>query len=876
MRISFLSCLLFVLFPGLGVAADAEIKVRDTSFFVGTPFNFYIRVNGVRQAAQPELLPSKLLQVRYVGSAPSTRSGEAAVTFTYEAVPFKGGEIPIPGGFVRVGNDDLPIPQVEIQVSTPEATTDMDVEVALSHTECYVGEPVTLTFSWTTNLSLNGMRAVDVQIPALTDYHFKVREPLNPVDLKAANAIGIPVASQRVISAYEETTRNGQPAVRVSFQKVLIPTRAGDFPTLIQPASLLCSYVQPRDERFKGTRYPSYFDNEFFDKDLTGEFRRLMAKSPPLTLRVKHLPTEGKPAGFDGIIGAFELHARAETVEVEVAQPISLELEARGLAHPHLLTLPALSKHLALSRNFDFSGTPPKSRVEGSSAIFTEMIRPQHEEVTAIPRIELSFFDPLTASYGVARSEPISIVVTKARAAVSVFEAEFSDGTQLKNEIEPVWGGIFHNYTGPSVLESRGPPKWNPYSFNSLLLWLGPPLVFTGLWLMTRNQRLARRDPKLAIRRGALRRFRSQVWELGCGASPVELSSALRTYIERRFEVPAYASGPDELRDLAKNAALNDQDVEVLAHFVDASDAGEYSKHEIEKPKLKRSNLVRLVKKLDRLAVGIAVFAAFGLTLASLEAKTPAETLFEAEQLFNRANELAHVDPSQANDHYQRAVEAYRRLQDDHGIENGELYYNLGNAHFLSGDIGRAILNYRRAERFLPGDLRLLESLRFVRTKRVDLFLEGHQLVVEPTGSWAKVTEWARRFWGMLNERTSRFVILGVLVAVVWAIFGISLVWRVPGKWISVSVVGVLVLFLLSLEVAHRFRHPERDAVITEVEVFARKGDGLIYDAAYSNPLHSGTEVRILETRRDWIRIRTPDKNEGWIPITAAERVLSL
>ena len=47
---------------------------------------------------------------------------------------------------------------------------------------------------------------------------------------------------------------------------------------------------------------------------------------------------------------------------------------------------------------------------------------------------------------------------------------------------------------------------------------------------------------------------------------------------------------------------------------------------------------------------------------------------------------------------YEQAARSYQQLADK-GYDDPALYYNLGNAYFKQGDLGRAILNYLRAER---------------------------------------------------------------------------------------------------------------------------------------------------------------------------------
>lgn len=58
------------------------------------------------------------------------------------------------------------------------------------------------------------------------------------------------------------------------------------------------------------------------------------------------------------------------------------------------------------------------------------------------------------------------------------------------------------------------------------------------------------------------------------------------------------------------------------------------------------------------------------------------------------------------------AAEIYSTLVDQ-GYEAQELYFNLGNAYFKNGEIGQAVLNYRRAWNLTPRDPDVEANLRF-------------------------------------------------------------------------------------------------------------------------------------------------------------------
>src|SRR5207253_6076018 len=138
--------------------------------------------------------------------------------------------------------------------------------------------------------------------------------------------------------------------------------------------------------------------------------------------------------------------------------------------------------------------------------------------------------------------------------------------------------------------------------------------------------------------------------------------------------------------------------------------------------------------------------------------------------LLARASSLTHADVptafEQANKLYEQgkfgdAAAAYGKIIAD-GRVSPALYFNLGNALFKSGQVGRAILNYRLGEQLAPRDPDIRANLRFARN--------------QVSGADARSPTWWRRWIGhlTLNEWT-------VLAAVaVWLWFGLLALaqWR--------------------------------------------------------------------------------------------------
>jgi Flp pilus assembly protein TadD len=62
------------------------------------------------------------------------------------------------------------------------------------------------------------------------------------------------------------------------------------------------------------------------------------------------------------------------------------------------------------------------------------------------------------------------------------------------------------------------------------------------------------------------------------------------------------------------------------------------------------------------------------------------------------------------------AAAAYEQILTN-GAVSPALYFNLGNAHFKAGQLGRAIAAYRQAERLTPRDPDVRANLQFARNR---------------------------------------------------------------------------------------------------------------------------------------------------------------
>lgn len=229
----------------------------------------------------------------------------------------------------------------------------------------------------------------------------------------------------------------------------------------------------------------------------------------------------------------------------------------------------------------------------------------------------------------------------------------------------------------------------------------------------------------------------------------------------------------------------------------------------------------------------------------------------EGSDLFQQANDVSVSDPERAAELYRGAAMRFERIVREGGVENGKLYYNIGNARFRAGDLGLAILNYRRAEQFDPNDLNLQQNLGFARSRCKDEFGETEQ---------AKVLHTVL-FWHYDFSFGQRFGLFAVAFVVLWAAAALRLIAKRPFLPWVIGIAGLVSVALGASLVAESIViRGTRPGVVVAEEVVARKGDSETYEASFQEPLHAGTEFVLVEERGDWLQVELPDGRRCWLP----------
>lgn len=229
--------------------------------------------------------------------------------------------------------------------------------------------------------------------------------------------------------------------------------------------------------------------------------------------------------------------------------------------------------------------------------------------------------------------------------------------------------------------------------------------------------------------------------------------------------------------------------------------------------------------------------------------KTSGTKMAEANQLYEAGQ-------------YQEAASVYQ-LMVDAGTNDEALYYNLGNAYYKSGDLGRAILNYRRAQIIDPRDSDVETNLQIAREQTIDQLETADD-------SFADSIRELMVEWTTLNEAA-------VIVLCIWLLLCAMIIafvlWQIRRRILLYSTILVAVIFLISVVILgiRISNSQDDDAVVVASSVETRSGPGEDYLTEFT--LHAGAEVSTLEQREGWVRISLPGNLQGWLPADTIEEL---
>lgn len=801
-------------------AARAEIAVRLTpetaSRFIYEPFTLRLEVESDTAPEMPELPAVPDLAVTTVRRLPSDPA-QRQHTFQIEMIAERDGILTVPPFAVRARGETTLTSALRLRISAPRSATEMNLEVTVEPVTLRVGQPATVTVTWSSVVAFARCKQLLFEIPLLTDERFHVF-PLDPV-VPESEGIGLPVNNVRMV-AQADTLPDGRRALL--FRYKLVPLE----PCVLRapPARLLCALLE--DDGPAG-QSSGHFYNHFFEA--TGEseaFEEVYLAAPVPEIIVTDLAETGRNAHFSDIVGPCDLRTSVVPTRMVVGQPALFTVHLDNLAFArHITGLPSATFD-GLCSEFQLSREPIRETATDNARSFTHILRPLRSGITRIPAIVIQTFDPESGEFLTLRSEPIPITVEVDQDGSRTFAPRIDSESPIRLH------GVRHNRFNERTKMSTH----NLLEFLGRFWWVFvplPPLVWLALLPVVRRWDRCRHDPAYARATSAWRRYRRTAWR--------DEDSAWRHYLADRLGLCAEALTADSVAEALRERNVDAVLIADARRRFEEKDAADYGR----RPVVPSQGTHRLVRRLQKVTVPL---------LLLIGCLFPANVVAadRADELFALAMQMRGEKPDEAQPLFVEAA-----LQ----FESGERFLNAGNSWFFAGENGRALANYRAAERRAPFDRQLHDSIEFLRANRADAFPPP----ATPTGKLAAA--WNRYCTWTPSLRIGSFV-LAYLIA--WAVFlAAQLTGRRAHRVVWVVLLAAVIVPLASLAQSS-FRHAE--GVVIE-DAVARLGPGYAYDPAFEEPLHQATEFTWMETRRGWVRVRLPDDAEGWLRESECNKV---
>lgn len=365
-------------------------------------------------------------------------------------------------------------------------------------------------------------------------------------------------------------------------QEVLFPQRSGQ---LTIPASEI------------GLRVPAPIaqDEDDFFIGAASVMERTVS-SAPVTITVKPLPTEGRPADFSGAVGAFTMKAELLSKKLKTNEALTLRITLQGQGNLKLAKAPEV-KFPDTFEVYDpkesYEQKVGANNVQGHKVIDYYAI-PKRVGIVTIPAVSFSYFNPQTQRYETIRSQSFRLDIAQGKNAP---QDEVVSADQQLLSLAPL----------KQELGARAIPGLG--FVQSFVYYLS--FVFIALAALLGYVLLRRRRALLADSVGyraskaskvATRRLRTAHELLTAGKREAfyeELTKALWGYLGDKLRLPLSELSRSSISDLLRERQLPDELIAQLTDLLDAADFARYAPAQEGDMQQLYDDTARLISQMD-------------------------------------------------------------------------------------------------------------------------------------------------------------------------------------------------------------------------------------------------------------------------------------
>ncbi len=524
-----------ILMPAVSPAKEImfQASLDRNIIYLDQTAQLSLQFDGSSKLPAPDVPQISGLQSRYLG--PSTRMSivngqmSSSVTHSYRIVPTKTGKFTIGPLTVEHKDNTYSSNKLTLEVldsasrrhgrsntqrqPAPNVSDRVFVEMHTAKDKLYVNEITPLTIK----LFISSSRVRDIQYPSYNHDGFSVEEFNKPKQYKA-NIDGV---------IYDV----------VEFQTKIFATKAGQF--ALGPAKLKANIVTQKKSRRHSFGFDDFFGRDPFD-GLFGNYEShpVELSSDELRLTILSLPNMGKPEDFKSAVGNFSMNLTVSPQQVRVGDPVTLKMTITGKGNFGTVQPPLLENDNL------FKVYEPQIRQENNRKIFEQVLIPISENVSGLPDISFSYFDPNKEQYRSIIKKKIPLIVTMAERneEITILDPAGRSEQPLKREI--IGRDIIYIKESPGKLVTKDNYLYrNPFF---LIMQIIPLICFAAFCMYRRKQERLNTDIGYARRLSAPKKAKKGIREseryLQKNLAQEfydTLFKTMRDYLGDRFHIPS-------------------------------------------------------------------------------------------------------------------------------------------------------------------------------------------------------------------------------------------------------------------------------------------------------------------------------------------------
>ncbi|HEY9168424.1 MAG TPA: BatD family protein [Lutibacter sp.] len=401
------------------ILAQMEFKTSVSKTSLGLNQRFRIEFSVDKQGAD-NFKPPSFADFKVVGGPSSSVSqswinGKASYSQTYIYIlePKNEGEFIIEPASIEYENEIVKSNAVKLTVSksievpkdpnNPEYVAQQNIHLVaeVSNLNPYVGEGIYVVYKLfvSQNISVN-----DWRVSESPQYNGFWNQDIEVTDINVQNG-----------------KYNGEDyRFLVLKRAVLIPQRSGEL--IIEPMKMDFSVGIPTGR------------GDFFGNMITRNIS-YSTESAIRNVRVKALPTEGKPDDFSGAVGEFEFSVLADKNVLKANDAAQIKVEVKGSGNLKLFEIPKIITPVELEAYTPEHKEEVITSLSGLRGAISDTytVVPQFKGKYKIPEVTFSYFNPKDKKYHTILAKAVFVEVTDGKELVST--GNDSAGTLKKNVV---------------------------------------------------------------------------------------------------------------------------------------------------------------------------------------------------------------------------------------------------------------------------------------------------------------------------------------------------------------------------------------------------------------------------------------------------------